>query len=84
MFALVLGFFAGFSNVDAADCSINNSCGNGSPELVVNIWGTSNSQLPHIMQGQTKTLINGTSYTCPVWFPMHCVDISGTAWFRSR
>lgn len=77
--------FAGFvSTTDAAVCGLqpDNSyipCGNGNPELVVNAWGTTNSQLPHILPGQT---LNGAS--CPVWFPMYCVDIRGTSWFQAR
>lgn len=54
-------------------------CSNGSPENVVNEWGMTNSQLPHILQGQTS---NGLS--CPFWFPMYCVDIRGTAWYQAR
>lgn len=54
-------------------------CGGGSPELVVNAWGTTNNQLPHILQGST---VNGL--TCPWWFPMYCVDIRGTAYFQAR
>jgi hypothetical protein len=60
------------------------TCGAGSPESVVNVWGTKNSDLPHILQGKTATLTNGSTYTCPAWFPMYCVDISGTSWFRNR
>ncbi len=57
---------------------------NGSPETVVNAWGTTNAELPHIKQGQTMTLMNGESFTCPAWFPMYCVDITGTSWFKAR
>lgn len=58
--------------------------GGGNPELVVNVWGTTNSQLPHLKPGQTKVLLNGRTETCPFWFPMDCVDITGTAWYQAR
>lgn len=72
--------FVGFAyaNPVHADCSLT-PCGNGSPDSVVNAWGTTNSQLPKIKQGETR---NG--YTCPYWFPMYCVDISGTQYFKLR
>jgi len=67
------------------DPAVNNvDCGGGSPERVVNVWGTTNSQLPHIKQGQTVTLTNGSSGYCPAWFPMYCVDITGTTWYKTR
>lgn len=58
--------------------------GGGSPEMVMNVWGTTNSQLPHLRPGQTKVLLNGRTETCPFWFPMDCVDITGTAWYQAR
>ena len=60
------------------------TCGAGSPEHVVNVWGTKNSDLPRIERGQTKVLANGTTYTCPIWFPMYCVDVTVTSWFKNR
>ncbi len=83
--AIVAFAIIGFTNSTSASvCGLqpDNSyvaCGNGNPELVVNAWGTTNSQLPHIAPGQT---VNGAS--CPAWFPMYCVDIRGTSWFQAR
>lgn len=80
IFALVALFsFAGVTH--GADCvNFPAQCqSNGSPEMVVNVWGTTNSQLPHILQGQTR---NG--FLCPAWFPFYCVDISGTQYFKDR
>lgn len=78
LFALFAVFSVG--HVAKADtCDIDNPCGNGSPEMVVNVWGTNNAGIPHIKPGQT---VNGLS--CPAWFPMDCVDIRGTQYFISR
>lgn len=85
IFALAFSLlFVGVASADTIVCGTQPdgsfiSCGNGSPENVVNVWGTTNAQLPHILQGQT---VNGEY--CPAWFPMYCVDIRGTAWYQSR
>lgn len=76
VFALAL-VFAGV--VNSAEASVLPTPSNGSPEMVVNVWGTTNSQLPKIMQGQSRG-----NFTCPAWFPMYCVDISGTAYYQAR
>jgi len=81
-FSLVFVGFAGTVKADTCGLQPDNSyipCGNGSPENTVNVWGTKNSQLPHILQGQSR---NG--FTCPVWYPMYCVDITGTSWYQAR
>lgn len=56
-------------------CGALNPCENGNPENVVNVWGTTNSQLPHIQRGQPG---------CPWFYPTYCVDISHTAWYMAR
>ncbi len=68
--------------VDASSTPV--ACGNGSPESVVGPWGFTNSQLPHILQGQSVVMSNGITAICPFWFAMYCVDISHTQYFLSR
>ena len=81
LFALVALFgIAGLTHAD--ELPVQN--GNGSPEAVVNIWGTTNSQLPQFAPGTSRKLTIGSVATCPFWFPMNCVDISGTAWYVAR
>lgn len=94
MFLFVVGFA---SNVSAAELRCGepeNStadityahgyCGNGSPENVMNVWGTKNSQLPHIKQGESYIMSNGVKDTCPWWYPMYCVDVSVTQYWKDR
>lgn len=59
-------------------------CGNGNPEMVMNVWGTTNSQLPHILPGQSYRMSNGFLDTCPAWFTRYCVDISVTDYWKDR
>lgn len=59
-------------------------CGGGNPELVVNVWGTMNSQLPHIAPGSSVVDIKGRVFTCPAWFSTYCVDLTKTTWFLGR
>ncbi len=77
----VLVPFAAFANTD---CAIKNSCGNGSPELVSNIWGGTNSSVPHVQPGQSVKDTFGNVFTCPFWFTNYCVDITHTAYYMSR
>lgn len=81
----VVALFAFAVPALADTCNDNpGGCGNGSPELVTNAWGTSNSQIPHILQGQSVVMSNGMTTMCPIWFPMYCVDISHTQYFLSH
>ena len=58
---------------------------NGSPEAVVNVWGTNNSQIPTFKPGETKVLSNGVAFICPLWFGnIRCVDVTVTNWFKVR
>jgi hypothetical protein len=59
-------------------------CGNGSPEMVTNVWGGTNSDVPHILPGQSRVNKFGVSHSCPWWFSNYCVDISETAYYTSR
>lgn len=59
-------------------------CGNGSPEMVSNVWGGTNSDVPHILPGQTRTNKFGRVNTCPFFFTNYCVDISETTYFIER
>lgn len=73
------------SSAFAASCSdVGVQCGNGSPELVTNVWGGTNADVPHVQPGQSFTDQWGTSFTCPAWFTNYCVDISHTAYYVSR
>ena len=82
--------FVGSVSADTVKCGdvdpVTNlvvSCGNGSPENVVNVWGTSNSQIAHIQPGVTVTDEGGVPSTCPSWFTNYCVDISHTTYYRN-
>ena len=55
--------------------------GNGNPENVVNIWGTTNSGIPHVQPGQSVTDQWVFTSLCPAWFTNYCVDISHTAYY---
>ena len=81
---LVLVFTFAFDFSYAATCSELNTCSNGNPELVVGPTGFTNSQLPQIKPGESRVLLNGKTGSCPFWFPMNCVDITGTQYFIAR
>jgi len=59
-------------------------CGNGNPEIVTNVWGGTNADVPHILPGQSRTNKFGKVNSCPAWFTNYCVDISETAYYISR
>lgn len=57
------------------------SCDNGNPEMVVNVWGTTNSGVPHIKPGQSVINRWGEVVYCPAFISTYCVDISDTAYY---
>lgn len=59
-------------------------CGNGSPEMVMNVWGGTNSDVPHVQPGQSVTDQWGNVSVCPAWFTDYCVDISHTQYYIGR
>ena len=63
---------------------ITNSCGNGSPDMVTNVWGGTNADVPHILPGQSRTNKFGKVNTCPWFFTNYCVDISETQYYITR
>ncbi len=73
---LSLAFMFAFVGIAHADDTILPlPVGNGNPSMVVNAWGTTNSQLPHIKPGVAG---------CPWFYSIDCVDISGTAYYKAR
>lgn len=85
--AFVVGGFSG--HAFAADCALHpEECqGNGSPENVMNVWGTTNSQIPHIKPGTSVLFSNGAvtiDLGCPAWFSNYCVDVTVTQWWKDR
>ncbi len=68
----------------ASTCDVTNSCGNGNPEMITNVWGGTNSDVPHIKPGQSVTDQWGVVSLCPAWFTNYCVDISHTAYYIAR
>lgn len=90
MFAFVF-LFIGISSASAAtDCVAHpEQCqSNGSPEFVMNVWGTTNSQIPHTKPGTVVLFRNqyGQSIDlgCPAWYPFYCVDITVTQYWKER
>lgn len=81
---MILTTFAFAAPAKAAVCGDGTSgtvvCENGNPEMVVSVWGTTNSGVPHIQPGQYAA--DGKSL-CPAWFSTYCVDITGTAYYRA-
>lgn len=85
--------FASFGSIAFADTTacgqvdpITNqvvTCGNGSPENVTNVWGTTNSQIAHVAPGATVYDEAGIPSLCPTWFSNYCVDISHTEYYRN-
>lgn len=87
IFSVIFVFaLAGVAKADTLDCATHPlQCqGNGSPEIIVNVWGTTNAQIPHTAPGHTITYSNGVVSTCPIWFSTYCVDISNTQYFVDR
>lgn len=58
-------------------------CGNGSPETVSNVWGGTNSSVPHVQPGAIVRDAAGIASLCPSWFTNYCVDISNTEYYKS-
>ncbi len=90
LFALVAVMIpASFSIAHAATCGdldINGNkitCDNGSPEMVVNIWGTTNQQITHATPGSVVKDAAGIASICPIWFTNYCVDISNTDYYKN-
>lgn len=65
---------------NASSTTINVSCGSGSPETVIGGWGTTNSKVPRLVQGQTVHDDLGIPATCQ-WI-MGCVDVYHTTWYK--
>lgn len=65
-----------------ADDNQNNQQ-NGNPENVVSVWGLTNSQVPHVLPGQTIMDAAGIPFTCPAFFSTYCVDITGTEYYKA-
>ncbi|CCD89883.1 exported protein of unknown function [Bradyrhizobium sp. ORS 285] len=63
----------------AATCA-DVACGNGNPEQVVSVWGTTNAGVPHIQPGQYAA---DHVSLCPAWFTNYCVDITATSYYRA-
>lgn len=81
---LVLSMIVGFAQITHAatlDCSITNCGSNGNPEMVTGGWGTTNSGVPHLSQGQVATDDNGIHSTCQ-WMN-GCVDVYHTDWYKN-
>lgn len=81
---MILSVFAYSAPASAASCGDGTNgtvaCGNGNPEQVVNVWGTTNSGVPHIQPGQYAA--DGKSL-CPAFFTNYCVDITNTAYYKN-
>lgn len=88
MFALVLVFGVGAVSASAATCGDGTGgtvvCGNGNPELVVNGFGVTNSQVPHVAPGASVSDAAGITDTCPIWYKMGCLDIFGTEVYKNQ
>lgn len=97
MFAFLLAFLGSFNMVHAEsvcgdarlntpdDPIVRHDCGNGSPELVMNIWGTTNSQIPHVKAGDVVYDEGGLPLPCPtITWKIGCVDISHTDYYRNK
>ncbi|WP_107357219.1 hypothetical protein [Rhodopseudomonas palustris] len=61
------------------------SCGNGSPELVVNGYGLTNSQSTHVAAGASVADAAGISFACPAWYgpTLYCVDVTSTDYYKN-
>lgn len=60
------------------------TCGsNGNPENVTNIWGGTNSSLPHVTPGASIVDEGGVPLLCPTIVSNYCVDISHTDYYRN-
>lgn len=58
------------------------ACGNGNPENIQGGWGTTNSEVPHLSQGQSATDDNGFATTCQ--WATGCVDVFHTDWYKNQ
>lgn len=57
--------------------------GNGSPEMVTNGYGVTNSQVNHLKGGQTAHDAAGISMPCPFYIT-ECLDISTTDVYQTQ
>lgn len=60
------------------------NCGNGNPENVQNVWGGTNSTMPHIRPGDSINDEGGVPSLCPSIISNYCVDISHTDYYRAK
>jgi hypothetical protein len=68
----------------AVDCSIDN-CGNGNPEMITNVWGGTNSSVPHVAAGATVYDEAGIGFPVPAWLGSFVMlDITRTDYYRNQ